>query len=159
LLAAELGGPAAARVGAAVAGGEQLTGESVAAWRAISPAGVLFNEDGPTETTVGCSAHLVEDAPARPLPIGRPIAGAQLQVLGPRLVPVPPGAVGELYVGGAGVVRGYVARPGATAERFVPDPFADAPGRRLYRTGDLARRLPDGRLVCLGRTDRQLKVL
>ena len=72
--------------------------------------------------------------------------------------PVPLGVRGELFLGGAGVARGYFRRPSLTAERFVPDPFAAEPGARLYRTGDLARRLPDGRLEFLGRLDHQVKI-
>jgi hypothetical protein len=95
------------------------------------------------------------------MPIGRPIVNTQIHVLGPLLQPVPVGVAGELYVGGAGVGRGYLGDPARTAAAFVPDPFGaecGAPGARLYRTGDLARRLADGSLEFLGRIDHQVKI-
>ena len=92
------------------------------------------------------------------IPIGRPIANTQLYVLGADLEPVPPGAVGELYIGGAGVARGYLNRPELTKERFVPDPFFGGPDARMYKTGDLARYRPDGVLEYLGRVDSQVKI-
>ena len=118
---------------------------------------VLWNAYGPTETTVWSSAGLVEHSPA-PVVLGPPIGNTRLYVLGPGLEPVPPGVVGELHIGGAGVARGYHGRPELTASRFVPDPFAATPGRRLYATGDLVRHRSDGTLEFLGRTDHQVKV-
>jgi len=92
------------------------------------------------------------------LPIGRPIANVEAYVLDGALRPAPIGAVGELYIGGAGLARGYVGRPEITAERFLPHPHSREPGTRLYRTGDLARLRPDGRIDFLGRADRQVKL-
>ncbi|WP_447008175.1 amino acid adenylation domain-containing protein [Saccharothrix isguenensis] len=118
---------------------------------------LLWNAYGPTETTVWSSAGLVEPSPA-PVALGPPTGNTRLYVLGPGLEPVPPGVVGELHVGGAGVARGYHDRPALTASRFVPDPFSKEPGRRLYATGDLVRHRSDGTLEFLGRADHQVKV-
>ena len=118
----------------------------------------LFNEYGPTEATVWCTAcECVDLDPSRPVPIGRPIANTVVRLLDARGEPVPVGAPGELHVGGPGVARGYLDRPELTAERFVPDPYAEG-GGRLYRTGDLARVLPSGQLEFLGRIDQQVKI-
>ncbi|MEU6770885.1 non-ribosomal peptide synthetase [Streptomyces sp. NPDC046759] len=117
---------------------------------------VLVNEYGPTEATVWASYHRFE-APG-PVSIGRPVPGSRLYVLDDELHPVPPGGEGELYIGGAGVSRGYHGRPEATAEAFVRDPFADSSTARMYRTGDLVRRQPDGTLTFLGRRDHQVKI-
>ena len=136
-------------------GGEAL-GEALAAQleRAM-PGGVLTNMYGPTETTVWSMTHDVDTRPG-PVPIGRPIANTQVYVLDPALNPVPAGMIGELYIGGDGVTRGYFKRPELSRERFVNDPFRD--GRRLYRTGDLARHRADGTLEFLGRGDHQIKL-
>ncbi|MGP4105088.1 amino acid adenylation domain-containing protein, partial [Nonomuraea sp. KM90] len=119
--------------------------------------GIVWNVYGPTETTIWSSAWRV-DADAGRVSIGRPLANTQLYVLDRHLNPVPAGAVGELYIGGAGVARGYLGRPDLTADRFLPDPFGAHPGARLYRTGDLARYLPDGELEFVGRADHQVKI-
>ncbi|WP_055698438.1 non-ribosomal peptide synthetase [Streptomyces silaceus] len=143
-----------------VVGGEELLEERLTAWRGASGGPRVVNEYGPTETAVACAAY---DS-AHPaggfgrVPIGRPLHNVRLHVLDAWLNPVPVGAPGELYVGGAGVCHGYWNRPGLTAERFVPDPFGEEPGGRLYRTGDRVRRLATGDLEYLGRLDDQVKI-
>ncbi len=124
----------------------------------------LVNMYGITETTVHVTyrplrrADLDRRSGEAASVIGRPIPDLQLYILDPHRHPVPTGVPGEMYVGGAGVSRGYLARPELTAERFLDDAFAPAPGRKLYRTGDLARRLPDGDVEYLGRIDHQVKI-
>jgi amino acid adenylation domain-containing protein len=120
---------------------------------------LLSNNYGPTECAVVATSGLVNlgaanDAP----PIGRAISNAQTYVLDQYMQLVPAGVAGELYVGGEGVGRGYLRRPGLTAERFLPDGFSGAAGARLYRTGDKVRTLPDGQLKFLGRADEQVKL-
>ncbi|MCP4659291.1 MAG: amino acid adenylation domain-containing protein, partial [bacterium] len=118
----------------------------------------VLNLYGPSEdTTYSTFARVARERTDAP-PIGRPLAGSRAQVLDPRLRAVPIGVPGELYLGGAGVARGYFDRPALTAERFLPDPWSARPGGRLYRTGDLVRSLPDGELVFLGRRDHQVKL-
>ncbi|MEU3188329.1 amino acid adenylation domain-containing protein [Streptomyces sp. NPDC006923] len=120
---------------------------------------MMFNAYGPTEATTNSTLGLCD--PATPagtiVPIGVPDPGTRAHVLDARLKPVPAGVPGELYLGGEGLARGYLGRPGLTAERFVADPFG-APGERLYRTGDLVRWKADGRLEFLGRADTQIKI-
>ncbi|HEX4965506.1 MAG TPA: amino acid adenylation domain-containing protein [Thermoanaerobaculia bacterium] len=144
-----------------MAAGEQLyVTPQVRALFAALPGAVLYNHYGPTETHATTWLALDGDPagwPERPS-IGRPLDNHCILLLGTVLEAVPAGVPGELYVGGAGLARGYLARPDLTAERFVPNPFADAPGERLYRTGDLARWLADGTLELLGRADDQVKV-
>ena len=116
--------------------------------------GVLRNMYGPTETTIWSTTAVVEAG--EPITIGGPIANTSIHIVDRRLRDLPIGVPGELLIGGAGVVRGYLARPELTAERFVIDPSSD--GGRLYRTGDLARWLPSGELEFLGRLDHQIKI-
>jgi amino acid adenylation domain-containing protein len=161
MLAQQLGPEQAAeRTRAFIIGGENLLGEALRFWQQHAPGTVLVNEYGPTETVVGCSVYQVLDAVPREgsVSIGRAITNTQLYVLDAQLQPVPVGVSGELYIGGAGVARGYLGRPELTAERFVPDPFSGEAGARLYRTGDAARYLADGNLEFLGRLDDQVKV-
>ncbi|MFI5587249.1 amino acid adenylation domain-containing protein [Amycolatopsis sp. NPDC051758] len=143
-----------------VVGADEVKPETVVAWRRIAPGARIIDEYGPTETVVGCSIYTVPDDydPARPVPIGKPIANIRMYVLDSELRPMPTGVAGELYIGGVGVARGYLNRPDLTAEKFLPDPFSPRPGDRFYRTGDLARLLPDGNLEFLGRTDNQVKI-
>jgi amino acid adenylation domain-containing protein len=143
-----------------ILGGEALAGESLELWRRRAPRTRIINEYGPTETVVGCCTYEMRegDECAGAIPIGRPIINTQIYLLDKSGRPVPYGAVGELYVGGDGVARGYHKRAELTAERFVPDAFGNVEGARLYRTGDLARYRRDGELEYLGRTDSQLKV-
>ncbi|MBV9787871.1 MAG: amino acid adenylation domain-containing protein, partial [Chloroflexi bacterium] len=117
----------------------------------------FVNAYGPTETTV-CATLGVCHPDETEITIGRALANTQVYVLDATLQPVPVGVVGELYVAGVGLARGYLQRADLTAERFVPNPFVDQPGARLYRTGDRARYQADGRLVFVGRADSQLKL-
>lgn len=151
---------AASHTRALVIGGEALFAEQLKFFRRHAPNARLFNEYGPTETVVGCCVY---EAPALgdaqgPVPIGRPIANTQVYVLDQAMRPVPMGIPGELYIGGAGLARGYLHRPELTAERFVRNPFSRDADARLYRTSDLCRWRSDGNLEFLGRSDQQVKL-
>ncbi|GAA5207395.1 amino acid adenylation domain-containing protein [Streptomyces thinghirensis] len=141
-------------------GGEAFSAKDVRRLYAAHPGLTVVNAYGPTENSIASTCHVIpRDVPEDAvIPIGRPIAQSTAHVLDAHLRPVPPGVVGELCVGGAGVGRGYLGNPELTKERFVTDPFATKPGARLYRTGDLVRRLPDGTLEFVGRVDDQVKV-
>ncbi|WP_164021881.1 non-ribosomal peptide synthetase, partial [Pyxidicoccus trucidator] len=116
-----------------------------------------FNVYGPTECTVDTTARAIHGTPGRPT-LGGPLTNVRVYVLDEHLQPVPAGVPGELFIGGAGLARGYLGRPEFTAERFIPDAFSDAPGARLYRTGDKVRWLATGELDFLGRVDFQVKL-
>ncbi|ATY11275.1 non-ribosomal peptide synthetase [Amycolatopsis sp. AA4] len=133
-------------------GGEAVPGEL---WRALrdEPGLAVYNLYGPTECTVDSAAADFADSPTPS--IGSPVGNARAYVLDRRLRPCPIGVEGELYLAGAGLARGYLGRPGTTAERFVADPFH---GGRMYRTGDIARWTAGGFLECLGRVDDQVKI-
>lgn len=138
-----------------VVGGEELRGEHL---RGLPPDLPVINSYGPSETAVACCVHTTNAGAARPgpVPIGRPIEGAEVRIVDDRCREVPHGVPGEIVVGGAGVGRGYLADPRLTAERFVPD--ERVPDARIYRTGDLGRRVAGGELVFLGRRDGQMSV-
>jgi amino acid adenylation domain-containing protein len=144
----------------ALCGGEALSGQLAS--RLLDAGVSLWNLYGPTETTVWSSLLPVgpPDAHGASVAIGRPIANTELYVVDPTLHPVPTGVWGELYIGGAGLARGYLGQPELTAQRFLPDPFAQdaGSGARLYRTGDLARYRSDGVVEFGGRVDHQVKL-
>ena len=137
-----------------VLGGERVTAEAAARWSAGRR---FLNGYGPTEATIFSTVFEGPGEPPEGPPIGRPLANTRAYVVDRLGRPLPTGAPGELRLGGIGVARGYLGRPGLTAERFVPDPFGSA-GERLYRTGDLVRWRADGNLEYLGRIDQQVKI-
>ncbi len=150
----------AGRTHAFIIGGEILYSEHVNFWLEHAPDTALVNEYGPTETTVGCCVYTIPAGtkPQGAIPIGRPIDNTQLYVLDEYMQPVPIGVAGELYIGGAGVARGYLNQPELTVQKFIPSPFSSNPEERLYKTGDRARWLSEGNLEFLGRLDFQVKI-
>ncbi len=142
-------------------GSDAVPPELVKRWgRQRGPGMALINCYGPTEGTITCIFHLVDpaaDGTRLQVPIGKPHDGRRAHLLDRRGRPVPPGAPGELWLGGS-LARGYLAQPARTAECFVPDPFPGRDGERLYKSGDLARHLTDGTLQFLGRLDHQIKI-
>ncbi len=152
------------RIRCLIVGGEALSRElAQAVSESFGQQVEIYNEYGPTEATVGCMLYRYhpETEERAWVPIGRPAGNTEIYVLDERLEPTAEHVSGELYIGGAGVARGYLGRAELTAERFVPDPFSGRPGGRsggrLYRTGDRARRLADGNLEYQGRADEQVK--
>ncbi|WP_123417576.1 non-ribosomal peptide synthase/polyketide synthase, partial [Pseudomonas brassicacearum] len=143
--------------------GDALSTQKLQMWDAVRPAHTrLINTYGPTEATVSCTAAYMEhdavDGILDNASIGRPMANTRIYLLDAHRQPVPFGVVGEIFIGGDGVARGYLNLDAISAERFLADPFSDQPDARLYKTGDLARYRPDGRLEYLGRNDFQVKV-
>ncbi|MER5733127.1 amino acid adenylation domain-containing protein [Streptomyces sp. NPDC002138] len=138
-------------------GGERVRRDRLAAWQRLGVP--LVHVYGLTEVTCTSTTRRVDGDPVDGdgLPIGRPLANTTVYLLDPAGAPVPIGSPGELHLGGAGLARGYLGRPGLTAERFVPDPYGE-PGARLYRTGDLARHRADGEVEFIGRADQQVKI-
>ncbi|MGH9761446.1 MAG: amino acid adenylation domain-containing protein, partial [Blastocatellia bacterium] len=141
-------------------GGEQVDNERVDMLMSGTPPQAVLHVYGPTESTTFASWHQVanEGTDSGSVPIGRPIANTTLHLLDPQLRPAQPGMQGELYIGGDGLASGYLNRPDLTAERFLPDSFAESPGRRLYRTGDIGSFRNDGPIEFAGRADRQVKI-
>ncbi len=163
LIAAQGDDGASHRLRYVIFGGEALEVSSLRPWyeREVNRETRLVNMYGITETTVHVTYRLLEPADTKALgasPIGRRIPDLTIYILDSHQQPVPIGVVGEMYVGGAGVARGYLNRAELTAERFVRDPFAAAEGARMYRTGDLGRWLADGSIEYLGRNDHQVKI-
>jgi hypothetical protein len=142
-----------------IIGGELLSQEYIIFWQEKFPDILLYNEYGPTEATVACSAFLINNQNNfDPVPIGRPISNVQLYVLNKNMNPVGVGRPGELYIGGAGVARGYLNRAELNAEKFIKNPFSSDENAHLYKTGDLAKYLEDGNIQYLGRIDDQIKI-
>ncbi|HEU4557490.1 MAG TPA: amino acid adenylation domain-containing protein [Longimicrobium sp.] len=142
-----------------IVGGERADPKELARWRQLAGERVRWiNSYGPTEATVTATSWELEGEVDGEVPIGRALDNTRAYVLDEALRPVADGEAGELFLGGASVARGYLGRPGLTAERFVPDAFGDTPGARLYRTGDRVRARSGGVLEFIGRLDDQVKV-
>ncbi|MDJ0658845.1 MAG: amino acid adenylation domain-containing protein [Crocosphaera sp.] len=143
-----------------VIGGEALFAKQIEFWQQHSPDTRLVNEYGPTETVVGCCIYEIN--PHKPLsqavPIGRPIANTQLYILDDYQQLVPQGVIGELYIGGEGLARGYLHKESLTTQKFIRNPFDTNRETRLYKTGDLCRYLDDGTIEYIGRIDNQVKI-
>jgi amino acid adenylation domain-containing protein len=138
-------------------GGEALSVDIQERFFARLPAASLHNLYGPTETTI-YSTHCRLRPDQKTVPIGKPIKDTRIYLLDQNLQPSPPGTVGEIHIGGAGLARGYLNRPELTGEKFIRHPFNNGAEERLYKTGDLARYLADGNLEFLGRVDQQVKI-
>jgi amino acid adenylation domain-containing protein len=140
-------------------GGETADGVSVERVLAAGPPARLVNVYGPTENTTFSTFYEIRNIPNAPrLPIGTPLDGSEVYILGAEMELLPYGVAGELWLSGEGLARGYIGRPAATAEAFVPHPYSRTPGARLYRTGDRARLMPGGAIDFLGRRDTQVKL-
>ncbi|HZY39293.1 MAG TPA: amino acid adenylation domain-containing protein [Mucilaginibacter sp.] len=136
-------------------GGEALPQEL--AEKLLPRASSLWNVYGPTETTVWSTIKELKSA-EKPITIGRPINNTSVYILDKFMKPLAAGVAGEIYIGGDGVAKGYLNRPGLTTEKFVDDPFTDIPGAKMYRTGDLGKFWANGEIECLGRMDAQVKI-
>ncbi|HEX2524309.1 MAG TPA: amino acid adenylation domain-containing protein, partial [Terriglobia bacterium] len=147
-----------------IVGGDTMSPDGLDLWPRTPVNSVrLLNAYGPTETTITATAfevspRLCEYKSFQRIPIGRPLANREIYILDKYDNPVPVGVAGEIHIGGVSLARGYLNRPELTAEKFVPNPFSEAPGARLYKTGDLARYLPDGNIEFLNRVDHQVKI-
>jgi amino acid adenylation domain-containing protein len=148
---------ALAHVGVLITGGDILSPQHVDAAAAII-GNRVYAAYGPTETTVFASLHRVDTPTGDRVPLGQPLSGTEIHILDSSMRPVGDDEVGEIYIGGEGLARGYHGRPGLTADRFQANPYSTEPGARLYRTGDLACRRPSGQIEFHGRADRQVKI-
>lgn len=138
-----------------IVGGEKINVNDIKKIKSASEKITIVNHYGPTETTVGCIANPITEISAS-IPIGSPISNTQIYILDQEQKLIPFGVIGEIYIAGKGVARGYLNRNELTKERFIENPFAD--GKLMYRSGDLARWLPDGKIEFLGRIDHQVKI-
>jgi amino acid adenylation domain-containing protein len=158
------GGRVSSQLRLYISGGEAPSAETLKKWFELTPRQTGFvNAYGPTEATITSTVYRARTnsngiSPQARVPIGRPIANTQVYILDSDQEAAPVGVKGELYIGGAGVTRGYLGRPELTAERFIPDMFSGESGERLYRTGDVCRYLSDGEIEFVGRVDDQVKV-
>ncbi len=145
-----------------ILGGEVCHWDLIERIRKLNPDCTIFNHYGPTETTVGVTTYRIKNsdnkATSSTVPIGIPLSNTQVYLLDLKMQPVPDGETGEIYIGGAGVARGYLNHSDPTDRKFVENPFVGGQQERLYRTGDKARQLKDGSLEFLGRTDFQVKI-
>lgn len=143
-----------------IGGGEEWKNKDLEDLREKLPSCHFSNAYGPTETTIQVLTWTCKEKlkPLPTIPLGKPIANTQVYVLDASLNQIPVGLIGELFIGGVGLARGYINKPGLTAEKFIANPFSKIPGERLYKTGDLARYLPDGNIEFLGRIDDQVKI-
>ena len=142
-----------------ISGGEKLSEKHIEKLRSRFPSLEIINGYGPTEnSTFSLAYHIKERQITKPIPIGTPINNRTAYILNNQLQLCGVGVIGELFVGGAGVGRGYLNRPDMTKEKFIPDPFSTEPGAKMYRTGDLSRQMPDGTLEFHGRLDDQIKI-
>jgi amino acid adenylation domain-containing protein len=162
LVASNLALPESLRL--VVIGGEKASPDLIRAWqKRINQLGrgenlQLVNTYGPTEATVSATLYRVPIHPPHQIPIGRPLPEVLAYILDENLQPVPTGEIGELYIGGNNLSRGYFNKPELTLQKFICDPFSDSPEARIYKTGDLARFLPDGNIEFMGRIDHQVKI-
>ncbi|MEU0146242.1 amino acid adenylation domain-containing protein [Streptomyces sp. NPDC006288] len=160
-LITSMAGAGAARnlAGLLAVGADLFPAQSLRRWRALDASTPVLNEYGPTEASVANAFFMIPDGfSEETIPIGRPIENTSMYILDDDFLPVPAGAEGEIFIGGACCARGYLGRPDLSSEKFVPDPYATEPGARMYRTGDRATWDDQGNAVFMGRSDRQLKI-
>ncbi|MGE7092945.1 amino acid adenylation domain-containing protein [Lysinibacillus sp. NPDC048646] len=144
-----------------ILGGEALTYETIKPWLLASSRNTFINEYGPTEATVGCTTYEVKkdyiNRQDSIIPIGKPINNTQVYILNKYMRPVPVGVLGEIYIAGKGIAKGYLNKPELTKEKFLDNPFSNN-NQRIYKTGDIGYYLDDGNMVYIGRNDDQIKV-